>query len=156
MNKPLKSSCHNMAPTISVLPCQKRSLVHFLFPITFLGKLKKKCHLYGHTVALCYIVVHTSFCLWQPVIWEVFVHTRWLPMYVQFLICLYFFALGVTVCIVRYWLRSDFRVAHLKWRVINELHVRESLLESFEIKFIYSRKAKLFEKYPNLLDGCSK
>ena len=104
----------------------------------FLREIEKKCHSYGHTVALCYIVVHTSFCLWQPVIWEVFVHTRWLPMYVQFLICLYFFALGVTLCIVRYWLRKDLRVAHVKWRVISELHVRESLFESFEIKFIYS------------------
>ena len=116
MNKPLKSSCHNMAPTISVLPCQKRSLVHFLFPITFLGKLKKKCHLYGHTVALCYIVVHTSFCLWQPVIWEVFVHTRGLPYvrsisYMPILFCTRCYSMHR----VRYWLRYDFRVKSAKF-----------------------------------------
>ena len=62
MNKPLKSSCHNMAPTISVLPCQKRSLVHFLFPITFLGKLKKMSLIWSY----CCFMLYSSTYLFLP------------------------------------------------------------------------------------------
>ena len=52
-----------MAPTISVLPCQKRPLVHFLFPITFLGKLKKMSLIWSY----CCFMLYSSTYLFSPV-----------------------------------------------------------------------------------------